>query len=318
MSVVVASVAMLTSAGLVATAAVAKTPGANGRIVFFRHNADDRGKTTLDTINPDGTALRFLFAGAEHPRWSPDGTQVAADCDNCGEALILDAGTGRARVLPPADPTLNLDCPMAWSPDGTRLACESLDNADPARDGIYTVRSSDGAGLRRVTWFGGVPGDFSPDGARLSFIGGDTDGNLRVYVVTLADGAVTALTPPDLAVPDDNAAGWSPNGEWILFNARPTPNSRRAIWVVRPDGSGLRQLSIRDCGGDRSDPRSVGCGWPVWSPDGTKLAFIRISAKTHQKNLYTVRPDGTDLFEVTHTGPQEMAPDWGSHPLDRP
>src|SRR6188768_1843041 len=91
---------------------------------------------------------------------------------------------------------------------------------------------------------------------------------------------------------------WSPTGNQILFVARPTPASRRALWVVNADGSGLRQLSIPDRGGLIGAPasRSVGCDTPSWSPDGTKIAFSRLSAKTHVKNIYTVNSDGTDLF----------------------
>ena len=38
---------------------------------------------------------------------------------------------------------------------------------------------------------------------------------------------------------------------------------------------------------------------------------MRIGAKTHQKNIYTVKPDGSDLFQVTSTGLQDFGPDWG-------
>ena len=34
-----------------------------------------------------------------------------------------------------------------------------------------------------------------------------------------------------------------------------------------------------------------------------------------QKNIYTVNPDGSALFQVTNTGTQDFGPDWGPHPL---
>src|SRR5215210_7458512 len=48
------------------------------------------------------------------------------------------------------DPTLNL-VPDAWSPDGSRIAFEGWDDADPDRTGIYTAHASDGSDLTRVT-----------------------------------------------------------------------------------------------------------------------------------------------------------------------
>jgi hypothetical protein len=71
------------------------------------------------------------------------------------------------------DPTLNLAC-WAWSPRGTRLACEGWDDVHPTRPaGVFTVRSSDGGDLVRVTAnpYGGhdIPGDYSPDGTRIVF-----------------------------------------------------------------------------------------------------------------------------------------------------
>ena len=48
-----------------------------------------------------------------------------------------------------------------------------------------------------------------------------------------------------------------------------------------------------------------------------KIAFGLASSKTHRKDIYTANPDGSDLFQVTHTGLQDFAPDWGTHPLSQ-
>jgi Tol biopolymer transport system component len=298
--------------------ASAKVSGPNGQIAFFRTGGNDRGASSVFTINPDGSHEQLVQEGPDAPRWSPDGTQLAMECNGsaCGtaSALIVNVDTGSSRLLPSADPTLGLGC-FVWSPDGTRFLCGTLDEADPSRNGMYTVRSSDGGDLTRVTRFGETPGDYSPDGTRISFVGNDRNGDLRLYVVKVTGGAPTAITPAGMSVVDDFGGSWSPAGNQILFVARPTSDSRRAIWVVNADGSGLRELPISGCGGLFADPRSIGCDGPSWSPDGTKLAFARYSAKTHVKNIYTVHPDGSDLFQVTNTGFQDFAPDWGTHPL---
>jgi hypothetical protein len=58
-----------------------------------------------------------------------------------------------------------------------------------------------------------------------------------------------------------------------------------------------------------------GCHEPVWSPDGKKIAFTMFVAQTGQSDLYTVSPDGTGLYQVTHSGLGAGLKDWGTHPL---
>jgi Tol biopolymer transport system component len=68
-----------------------------------------------------------------------------------------------------------------WSPDSKRLACESFGDTDPSRNGIYTIRSSDGAGLTRMTSNPGgddLPGDYSPQGKRFVFARFDQNGKV--------------------------------------------------------------------------------------------------------------------------------------------
>ena len=300
--------------------ALAKAGGTNGQIVFFHTDGADRGPSSVYTINPDGTHQHLVQVGPDAPHWSPDGTQIAMECNgsSCGtsSALVADPDTGATRLLPSSDPSLGLGC-LTWSPDGSRLLCGTLDETDPGRNGMYTVRASDGGDLRRLTDFGDTPGDFSPDGTHISFVGSDSNGALRLYVADINGGTPAPITPAGLALVDDFGGTWSPTGNEIVFVARPTSDSRRALWVVNADGTGLRQLPIPDCGGLLSAPasRSIACDAPSWAPDGTRIAFTRFSAKTHVKNIYTVNPDGTDLVQVTRTGFQDFAPDWGTHLL---
>ena len=149
-----AGVAVL--AAVAAMPADAKVPGPNGRIAFARFDPALDGTVTY-TANPDGSHVEQLFSAAPsgEPRWSPDGSEVAilAACtdgeENCA-LTIVNPDTKEFRQLKMSDPTLFTAC-IAWSPDGERLACEGFGELDSSRNGIYTIRSSDGGGLTRMT-----------------------------------------------------------------------------------------------------------------------------------------------------------------------
>lgn len=285
----------------------------SGRLAYYRQGPATNGDLAF-TINPDGSRLSQLTsATASHPHWSPDGSEIAVDAEidspTQPSAVIINADTGARRDL---TGTLGRVCTV-WSPDGSRLACNG-DAEDPALAGVYTIRSSDGGGLTQVTDFSGIPGDYSPDGRRLVLVGVDRNGVLRMFVVGLNGAGLRALTPPSMTLFIEDGGSWSPNGKQITFSGHPDGEHRSALWVVHPDGSGLHEIDVADCGGAYTQKGSAGCFFPSWSPDGTRIAFDRVDPGTGQRNIFTARADGAALVQVTHGAYNNEDPDWGTHP----
>ena len=294
-----------------------------GRIVFNR-GTPDTGDIVTFTINPDGSDEQQLFVagGSENPRWSPDGTEIHIFC--CGDGMVahfINPFTGDLRSLEPPDPAVELFCGGAWSPDGERVACEGYGVRDPSRNGLYWIRSSDGSDLEQITSSVGedIPGDFSPDGERVVFVRRAENGRVGIFVTNVDGSGLRRISGRDQLVDDIFGGSWSPDGSQILFVARETEDHHKAIWVVNADGTSPHPLRIDGtCGGPLSDPGSFGCYSPSWSPDGTKIVFVRSTpdpsapAGFHE-NVYTVSANGTGLIQVTNGGFDDN-PDWGTPP----
>jgi Tol biopolymer transport system component len=300
-------------AAAVAASASATPSGSNGLISFTSFDPALQ-QDVVYTINPDGTGERSLLVGGESGHWSPDGTRIAVIPDN-GMERIINPDTGSYTELPTFYPDLsNLFLPCGvWSPDGSRLACEGGGD-DPSASGVYTIRSSDGGDVSRVTRGAAddCPGDYSPNGKQIVFLRVSADSGALALDIVRTDGSdLRQITPAGMDLNFD-CGSWSPQGNEILFAAHPAAGDRNALFVVHTDGTGLHEIPIPGCGTPR-----VGCFSPVWSPDGTKIAFNRFDSLLFQADLYTVNADGGGLSQVTHTGFGAGLVDWGTHPLNQ-
>ena len=176
----------------------------------------------------------------------------------------------------------------AWSPNGKQIVFQSK------RDGnweIY-VMDADGTNQRRLTHHPGFDydPDWSPDGFQIAF---DSNRNAKkdeekaeIYVMDADGGNVKQVTDVGLAA----RPRWSPDGQWILFQAhvKGIVNQGRQIYAIRPDGTDLWQVS---------NPR--GRTWRIaggWSPDGKKILYIE---KINNN-------DGTPVIATRHPTPKRQ------------
>ena len=91
-----------------------------------------------------------------------------------------------------------------------------------------------------------------------------------IKILSVATSTCAAVTTPKRRSVDSQPA-WSPDGTTIAF-VRQRFGGRPMIYLVRPDGSGLRPLTRGSS--------------PSWSPDGTSIAF------TLADGVYLMRADG--------------------------
>ena len=151
-------------------------------------------------------------------------------------------------------PTLEWqDAGPRWSPDGSRIAFyRVLPGCDPAPVAVYVVSAAGGtprlvSSARNGQW----PPSWSPDGRFLA-----VRGAIGIALVSPTGGR----PPVEVTRGPDYAPSWSPDSAWIAFRRGPLAASE--LWIVRPDGTGLRRL----VGGLHDHTL------PAWSPDSREIA----------------------------------------------
>jgi len=201
------------------------------------------------------------------------------------------------------------------SPDGSRVIFSAYD--PPVQ--VWEVGIEGGAQKLLSTDCNGVPAEcmeaapaYSPDGKRVAFVRA-TETSSVLAIRDLASGDVTMLDTTRSSSSDVwlDEPSWSPDGQQIVYHkvihdAAQDRVVDSNIFIVNADGSGLHELAL---------PDGTPWGDADWSPDGSRIVFgsypIRVLANA-KSEVYSVRPDGTDLQQLTRLGVGSGAPSWTS------
>jgi Tol biopolymer transport system component len=277
-------------------------PGQNGLIVFNSNR--DGVDFEIYTMNSDGTSVtRRTFDNtlATTPRWSPDGTKIAfasyrdgATTGGTSEIYVMNAdGSNIVRLTN----NTAIDCCLTWSPDGSKIAFTSSpdDNVD-----VY-VMNADGTDQVRLTTDPGQDDSpaWSSDGTKILFRSDRSTGFNELWVMN-ADG--TDQHSLISGTPSFDGLDWKPDGSKIAFSRG------GVIWAVDAAGSGLTQLTPYS--------ESLGDTMPVWSPDGTMIAFIRVDFIADSNDVYVMNADGSGVTNITNDAAIDGWPDWQPLPAD--
>jgi len=165
--------------------------------------------------------------------------------------------------------------------------------------------------------YGGVSPDggetWSPDGSKVAFSAYHTLeywwGAKDIYVIN-ADRTGFVNITNDAAM--DSSPHWSPDGQRIVYCSDasfvPVPGSINSGWgigmdiyVMNADGTNKQRLTYFGPG--------AGVGEPVWSPDGSKIAFPYV-APDWQTDIAVINADGSGFTKLTDDPWVDSGPRW--------
>ncbi len=181
------------------------------------------------------------------PRWSPDGQTMAFLSDRAKDGelqvYLMPRTGGEATRLTDVKGIIGASrsvSPMAWSPDGTRIAF------------LHKEQDSDDQRKHKEEGFDAVEFERNHRFAQL-------------WVADVESGKAEWVSPPGLQIWEFS---WAPNGEEFVVVASDLPYEKdwytNRLAVFSTDGGQVRTVHF--------SKRQV--ARPVWSPDETNIAFL--------------------------------------------
>ena len=226
------------------------------------------------------------------------------------KALYLAAEDGRGAAIVTDDVAASAEHVHAdWSPDGTRIAFEARGD-----DGVGSIWIADADGLHAVETISCASDgclqeafpSWSPDGKSMAFVqadgSGEIGGPVSVVVMDLASGVRRTLAATD-GTAVYYGPRWSPDGtqlvaEYETFTDRTqNENLSSGVVLIPADGSSAPTALT---------PPELFAGHPDWSWTENLIVFGSsdlsvFDNSSSDSNLYTIRPDGTQLRQLTKT-----------------
>ncbi len=319
---------------------------ASTRALDGSDNANTNNMFNIWVMNADGSGVKTLtqlttrLADSLRPVWSPDGGKIAfestraldgsdnANTNSTSNIWVMNAdGSGAKALTQLTAPVADSSFPV-WSPDGSKIAFASrraLDGSNTANANFTAniwVMNADGSSAKaqtHLTAVGALSSSpvWSPDGSKIAFSSmraldgtdnANTNTTSNIWVMNADGSSAKALTLLTAIGSSSGILVWSPDGSKIAFqSSRALDGTNNAntnltdnIWVVNADGSGAKALT-------QLTALVADSSLPVWSPDGSKIAFQSSRALDGSNNantnlafnIWVVNADGTGAKALT-------------------
>lgn len=260
------------------------------------------------TVIAADAPARLINVRDMYPSVSPDGTTLVFESNRSGTSQIYRTEVtedGRpANTVRLTDVEFGAETPVI-SPDGRSIALAIY--VDEGNNDVF-VMDLDGGNLRRVTDGPGYDGHphWSADGQRIVFNSDRTTPDQsaewgerwhEIFSVALDGGDLRQHTQCRTVC---TYGSLSPDGESVLY--RKVLNSAGLNWALNPSERNSEVFVADVDGGNERNLSNHGAfdGWPVWSPDGSRIAFAsNRRGPPRTGHIWSVAPDGSGLRQET-------------------
>ena len=265
-----------------------------GRLIFTCTRGDFN---QLCMVNADGTdfqQLTKLDAHSYYPVFSPLGGSVVYSSNQNGGYFDLFLYIFEGQKLIRLTNNIGNVVSPSFSPDGNRILF-----ANRAAEGPTSLWTVDNNGENADLLYSGpntiVAADWAPVGHRIAFaMAVDQPDSYEVFIMNDDGTDVRQLTRglPGIG----GSLDWAPDGKHLLLYAG-VPGDKN-IFLVDVDAETAAQLTD---GGN-----NAACSF---SPDGQWIAFNSLR-NNDQADIFIMRPDGTDVRQVTTDPEPDWQPQW--------
>jgi len=232
-------------------------------------------------------------------RWAAVGAMILAIVAVAGwwrAASSSDAVSEKTWTFSPVTRLPGLEIQPSLSPDGRFVVYAS--NIDGDWD-IYLLRIGGDNPINLTADHEGTDMSpvFSPDGELVAFRSARDGGGL--FIMGATGESVRRATGAGFN------PSWSPDGRRLVFadeavDYRPASRiSTSRLSIVDLETSAIVAI-----------PGDYDAVQPAWSPDGGWIAFWGLPEGTGRRDLWIVRPDGSDLLSVTSDAALDWNPSW--------
>jgi Tol biopolymer transport system component len=265
------------------------------RVGFLMKAVPPNGNLVAGLAYSDVAKTTPTVGRVRSPSWPPDGKRVVYEKSSF-------TPRPQGQILYSWNPDYEhryTDVFPTFSRDG-RLATTDLERGETGNNPHVSLSlwNGDGyTGRKRIfsDWGGAaMMSSWSPDGRQLvfgfgTFFGGRNQRPAEIRTMN-ADGTnVKSLSP---GLPNAGFPNWSPDGKSIVYR----------VWGYddkKVESRGLRLLNLAD-----HSIKVLSTEWdnfPFFSPNGDRILFTRQKADDKDFDLFTMKPDGTGVQQLTKT-----------------
>lgn len=249
----------------------------------------------MEWPSPFPEQIRLLRVHGQFPAYSQDFTQIGFNRGFQQLCVMQSDGSNFNSIYQGGS------FHVSWA-NSTIVFSHGPTFSDPSTPVNLALIQSDGSNFRELTKDCGnnAFGSFSPDGKEIIFRSGRS-GYKNLYIISVGNNKVRQLTKgpwtdtmvlknfffnilTNLLQPH-----WSPLGDWIAFSSDRDKTGNFAIWMIKPDGTGLHK--VFDEGTLNNHP---------WiSQDGTFIVFTSDYAGYSTEEIsmpFQFQPYGKDIY----------------------